>query len=386
MCPPTWSVISRARASRPPSPRLRRRAEAILMVRSRRRRRLEPWPRALAILRNAAFCAAPQDEVLCLSRRAVLTLAGAPLLANVRRAAAQTWPDRPVRLVVGFPAGGSVDIFARIVAHSLQEQLGQPFVIENRPGASGNLATEAVARAVADGYTLLAVGVNNATNVALYDNLKFDFLRDIVPIASTVRGVGVLVVNPAVPAGSVAEFIAQAKANPGKINMGSSGTGTPQHLYGELFMQMTGVSMVHVPYRGTPQSLTGLIAGEVQAIFDTLSTSTEHIKSGRLRALGVTSARRTDALPDTPALSEAVTGYEATSWQGLGAPKGTPAEIVERLARTVNVAITNATVKTRTGAIGYSVFPSSQAEFRQHIADETAKWSKVIRKAGIRLN
>jgi tripartite-type tricarboxylate transporter receptor subunit TctC len=321
---------------------------------------------------------------VALSRRAVLTLAGAPLLAH--RAAAQTYPDRPVRLVVGFPAGGSVDIFARLIAQSLSEQFGQPFVIENRPGASGNLATEAVARSTPDGYTLLAVGVNNATNATLYDNLKFDFLRDIVPIASTVRGVGVLVVDPAVPAGSVAGFIAHAKAHPGKINMGSSGTGTPQHLYGELFMQMTGVGMVHVPYRGTPQSLTGLIAGEVQAIFDTLSTSIEHIKSGRLRALGVTSARRTDALPDTPALSETVPGYEATSWQGLGTPKGTPAEIVERLGRAVNAALADATVKARIEATGYSVFPSSQAAFRQHIADETAKWGKVIRTAAIRLN
>src|SRR4051794_17180118 len=187
---------------------------------------------------------------MALSRRAFLSLAAAALPASARVAAAQTWPDRPVRVIVGFPAGGSVDIFARIVAQSLSEQFGQPFVIENRAGASGNIAAEAAARAAPDGYTLLAVGVNNATNAALYDNLKLDFLRDIVPIASTVRGVGVLVVNPALPAASIDEFIAHAKANPGKINMASSGTGTPQHLYGELFMQLTGVSMVHVPYRG----------------------------------------------------------------------------------------------------------------------------------------
>jgi len=304
----------------------------------------------------------------------------------VRRAAAQTWPDRPVRLVVGFPAGGSVDIFARIIAQSLSEQFGQPFVIENRPGASGNLATEAVARSTPDGYTLLAVGVNNATNAALYDNLKIDFLRDIMPIASTVRGVGVLVVSPALPVASIDEFIAHANANPGKINMGSSGTGTPQHLYGELFMQMTGVSMVHVPYRGSPQSLTGLLAGGVHAMFDTLSTSIEHIKSGRLRALGGTSATRAQALPETPALSEAVPGYEATSWQGIGAPKGTPAEIVERLNRAINTALADATVKARIEATGYSVLATSPAEFRQHIADETAKWGKVIRTAGIHLN
>jgi len=323
---------------------------------------------------------------MALSRRALLALAGTPLLASPRDASAQTWPDRPVRVVVGFPAGGSVDIFARLVAQSLSEQLGQAFVIENRPGASGNIGTEAVVRAAPDGYTLLAVGVNNATNAALYDNLKFDFLRDIVPIASTVRGVGVLVVNPAVPAMSVPQFIAYAKANPGKINMGSSGTGTPQHLYGELFMQVTGVSMVHVPYRGSPQSLTGLLTGEIQAMFDTLSTSIEHIKAGRLRALGVTSAQRTEALPDTPALSETVTGYEATSWQGIGAPKGTPAEIIEKLARAINVALADATVKARIEATGYAPFTSSPAEFRKHIADETEKWGKVIRTAGIRLN
>jgi tripartite-type tricarboxylate transporter receptor subunit TctC len=321
-----------------------------------------------------------------MSRRAFFSLTAAAFGLTVRTAAAQTYPDRTVRVVVGFPAGGSVDIFARIVAQSLSEQLGHAFIIENRPGASGNIAAEAAARAAPDGYTLLAVGVNNATNAALYDNLKIDFLRDIVPIASTVRGVGVLVVNPTLPAESIDEFIAYAKANPGKINMGSSGTGTPQHLYGELFMQLTGVSMVHVPYRGSPQSLTGLLAGEVQAMFDTLSTSIEHIKSGRLRALGVTSAKRTEALPDTPALGEVVPGYEATSWQGIGAPKGTPGEIVEKLNRAINTALADAPVKARIEATGYSTFATTPAEFRRHIADETAKWAKVIHTANIHLN
>jgi len=322
---------------------------------------------------------------MTLSRRHILSLA-AVLPALTRNAAAQSYPERPVRVVVGFPAGGSVDIFARLVAQSLSEQFGQAFVIENRPGASGNIAAEAVTRAAPDGYTLLAVGVNNATNAALYDNLKFDFLREILPVASTVRGVGVLVLNPAVPATTTAEFIAYAKANPGKINMGSSGTGTPQHLYGELFMQMTGVSMLHVPYRGSPQSLTGLLAGEVHAMFDTLSTSIEHIKAGRLRGLGVTSAARVESLPAVPALSEAVPGYEATSWQGFGVPKGTPAEIVERLSRAINAALADATVKARIEATGYSPFVTSPAEFRQHIADETAKWGKVIRAANIHPN
>ena len=324
---------------------------------------------------------------MTLSRRSLLALAGTPLLASARSASAQTWPDRPVRVIVGFPAGGSVDIFVRIVAQSLSEQLGQPFVIENRPGASGNIGTEAVVRSAPDGYTLLAIGVTNATGAALYDNLKFDFLRDIVPIASTVRGVGVLVVNPALPVTTIGEFIAYARANPGKINFTSSGPGTPQHLYGELFMQMTGVAMVHVPYRGSPQSLTGLLAGEVQAMFDTLSTSIEHIKTGRLRALGVTSAQRAEALPDTPALSEVVPGYEAAAWQGFGAPKDTPLEIVEKLSRAINAALANPAVKARIEATGYSTFATaSPAEFRAHIADETAKWGKVIRTAGIRLN
>jgi len=321
---------------------------------------------------------------MAISRRALLLSAGA--LAGARNAAAQSYPDRPVRVVVGFPAGGSVDIFARLIAQSLSEQFGQQFVIENRPGASGNIGTEAVTRAAPDGYTLLAVGVNNATNAALYDNPRFDFLRDIVPIASTARGVGVLVVNPAFPAANIGEFIAYAKANPGKINMASSGTGTPQHLYGELFMQMTGVNMLHVPYRGSPASLAGLLAGDVQAMFDTLSTSIEHIKAGRLRALGVTSAKRAEALPDTPALSEAVPGYEATSWLGFGAPKGTPVEIVETLNRAINAALGDVTVRARIAATGYSPFVSSPAEFRAHIAAETAKWGKVIRTAGIHLN
>ena len=362
------------------------------MVRSARRARLEPWPGALGVLRDASLRSAPQDEDRCFlrrmkfSRRHVLSLAAAAVPALARGAAAQTYPDRPVRVVVGFPAGGSVDIFARLITQSLSEQFGQPFVIENRAGASGNIATEAVTRATPDGYTLLAVGVNNATNAALYDNLKFDFLRDIVPIASTVRGVGVLVVNPAVPATTLVEFIAYAKANPGKINMTSSGTGTPQHLYGELFMQLTGIRMVHVPYRGSPQSLTGLLAGEVQAMFDTLSTSIEHIKAGRLRALGVTSAQRTDALPDVPALSEAVPGYEATSWQGFAAPKDTPLDIVEKLSRTINAALADATVKSRIEATGYAPFMTSPAEFRRHIAAETAKWGTVIRAANIHLN
>ena len=262
---------------------------------------------------------------MALSRRAVLALAGTPLLASARNASAQTWPDRPVRVIVGFPAGGSVDIFVRIVAQSLSEQLGQPFVIENRPGASGNIGTEAVVRSAPDGYTLLAVGVTNATGAALYDNLKFDFLRDIVPIASTVRGVGVLVVNPALPA-TTHRGVHRATREPTPARSTSPRPDPERRstFTGELFMQMTGVAMVHVPYRGSPQSLTGLIAGEVQAMFDTLSTSIEHIKAGRLRALGVTSATADRGPARHARVERSRAGLRGDELAGFGAPKDTP--------------------------------------------------------------
>jgi tripartite-type tricarboxylate transporter receptor subunit TctC len=322
------------------------------------------------------------------SRRRFLRLAaGAAVLPTaVRIARADNYPTRPIRWVVGFGAGTSVDIFARLIGQFLSERLGQPLVIENRPGAGGNIATEAVVRAAPDGYTLLDITSANVWNATIYDNLSYNFIRDIAPIAGTVRGLGVMEMIPSFPANTVPEFIAYAKANPGKISFACSGVGTPQHLYGELFKMMAGIEMTHVPYRGSPQSLTGLFGGERQVIFDTLATSIEHIKAGRLRALAVTSATRSAQLPDVPTVGEFLSGYEATSWQGLGAPKGTPAEIIERLSREASAAIADPTLKSRIENLGYATFPIVTAELTRFIADETEKWAKVIRAANIKAN
>lgn len=325
---------------------------------------------------------------MALSRRQLfdLTLGAVLLPASPRIAWAETYPARPVRLVIGFGAGSSPDIFTRLMAQWLSERLGQPFIVENRPGAGGNIGTEQVVRATPDGYTLLLMTSANIWNVSLYDNLSFNFLHDIVPIAGLVRGLGVMEVGPSFPAKNVTEFIAYAKANPGKINMGSSGVGSPQHLYGELFKMMTGVNLVHVPYRGPPQSLTALFAGEIQVMFDTLSTSIEHIRAARLRALAVTSAARSDLLPDVPTVGEFVPGYEATSWQGVGAPTGTPAGIVDTLNREINAGLADGKLKAKIEALGYSVFPNTSAGLGSFMAAETDKWSQVIRTAGIRAN
>ena len=322
------------------------------------------------------------------SRRRFLRLAaGAAVLPTASRVArAGNYPTRPIRWIVGFGAGTSVDIFARLIGQFLSERLGQPLVIENRPGAGGNIATEAVVRAAPDGYTLLDITSANVWNATIYDNLSYNFIRDIAPIAGTVRGLGVMEVIPSFPAKTVPEFIAYAKANPGRISFASSGVGTPQHLYGELFKMMTGIEMTHVPYRGSPQSLTGLFGGETQVIFDTLATSIEHIKAGRLRALAVTSASRSEQLPDVPTIGEFLSGYEATSWQGLGAPKGTPVEIIERLSGEASAAIADATLKSRIENLGYATFPIAAAELTRFIADETEKWAKVIRAANIKAN
>jgi tripartite-type tricarboxylate transporter receptor subunit TctC len=322
------------------------------------------------------------------SRRRFLRLAaGAAVLPTAPRIArADNYPTRPIRWIVGFGAGTSVDIFARLIGQFLSERLGQPLVIENRPGAGGNIATEAVVRAAPDGYTLLDITSDNVWNATIYDNLSYNFIRDIAPIAGTVRGLGVMEVLPSFPARTVPEFIAYAKANPGKISFASSGVGTPQHLYGELFKMMAGIEMTHVPYRGSPQSLTGLFGGETQVIFDTLATSIEHIKAGRLRALAVTSATRSGQLPDVPIVGEFLSGYEATSWQGLGAPKGTPVEIIERLSREASAAIADATLKSRIENLGYATFPILTAELTGFIADDTGKWAKVIRAANIKAN
>jgi tripartite-type tricarboxylate transporter receptor subunit TctC len=323
---------------------------------------------------------------MALSRRQLLTAGALLLPASPRIARAESYPARPVRWIIGFSAGSSPDIFTRLMAQWLSERLGQPFIVENRPGAGSNIGTEQVVRATPDGYTLLLMTSANVWNATLYDNLSFNFLRDIVPIAGVVRGLGVMEVGPSFPAKNVTEFIAYAKANPGKINMGSSGVGSPQHLYGELFKMMTGVNLVHVPYRGPPQSLTALFAGEIQVMFDTLSTSIEHIKAGRLRALAVTSAARSDLLPDIPAIGEFAPGYEATSWLGLGAPKNTPTEIIDRLNKEVNAGLADPTLKARMESVGYSTFASSVAEFGRFVGDDTQKWSKVIRAANIKAN
>ena len=321
-----------------------------------------------------------------LPRRRLLHLAaGATALTALPQIArAQTYPARPVHLIIGFAAGTSPDIFTRLTAQWLSQRLGQAFVVENRVGAGSNVATEVVARSAPDGYTLLLVSVTNAINATLYDKLNFNFIRDITPIASTVRGPGVMEVNLSFPAATVPEFIAYAKANPGKINMGSAGNGTPQHLYGELFEMLAGVNLVHVPYRGSPQALIGLFAGEVNVLFDTLSTSLEHVKAGKLRALGVTSAARSELLPDVPTIGEFVPGYDATRWQGIGAPKNTPTEVVEKLHGEINAALTDPAFKARVAELGYAVFPTSQAEFGNFIAADTEKWGRVIKTANIK--
>ena len=321
-----------------------------------------------------------------LPRRKFLHLAaGAAAFPVVSRIAkAQTYPARSVRLIVGVPAGGPPDILARIVGQWLSERLGEPFVVENRPGAGTNIATDAVVRAPADGYTLLQVTSSNAWNASLYDKLNFNFIRDIAPVASIYRSTGVMEVNPTFPAKTVPEFIAYAKANPGKVNMASSGTGNLTHVSGELFKMMAGVDIVHVPYRGTPSALTALFAGDVQVMFDLLATSIEHIKIGKLRALAVTTPTRSELLPDIPTVGEFVPGYDASGWQGIGAPRHTPTEIVDKLNREINAGLADPKVRARLANLGGLVLSGSPADFGKFIADETEKWGKVIRAANIK--
>jgi tripartite-type tricarboxylate transporter receptor subunit TctC len=321
-----------------------------------------------------------------LPRRQFLHLAaGATALPAMSRVArAQAYPTRPVRIIVGVPAGGSPDIVARIMGQWLSERLGQPFIVENRPGAGTNIATEAVVRAPADGYTILQVTLSNAYNGALYAKLNFDFIRDIAPVASIYRSTGVMVVNTTFPAKTVPEFIAYAKANAGKVNMASSGTGNLSHVSGELFKMMAGVDLVHVPYRGTPSALTALFAGDVQVMFELLATSVEHIKVGKLRALAVTTAMRSELLPAIPTLAESVPGYEAGGWQGIGAPRNTPAEIVGKLNMEINAALADPKIKVQLANLGGAALALSPTEFGKFIADETEKWGKVIRAANIK--
>jgi tripartite-type tricarboxylate transporter receptor subunit TctC len=311
--------------------------------------------------------------------------AGAAALPAVSRLArAQAYPTRPVRLIVPFAPAGASDITARLIGQWLSERLGQQFVIDNRPGGGGNIGTEAVVRAPADGYTLLMVGSANASNATFYDKLNFNFIRDIAPVAGVFRGPYVMVVNPSVPASTVPEFIAYAKATPRKVNMASSGIGAVPHVAGELFKMMAGIDMVHVPYRGGGPALTDLLAGQVQVYFPTTVASIGYIRTGRLRALAVTAATRSDALPDIPTVGESLPGYEASTFYGVGAPKVTPAEIVDKLNKEVNAALDDPKMKARLADLGGVALPGSPAEFGKLIADETEKWAKVIKFAGIK--
>jgi tripartite-type tricarboxylate transporter receptor subunit TctC len=321
-----------------------------------------------------------------LLRRQFLQLAGAAAAAPAlpQFALASNYPTRPVRLVVGFPPGGSLDFVARQMGQWLSERLGQPFIIENRPGAGSNVAAEAVVRASPDGHTLLLVFSANAINATLYDKLNFDFIRDIAPVASILRVPNIMVVNPLVPANTVPEFIAYAKANPGKVNFGTGGIGSPAHVAGELFKMLTDTNMVHVPYRGAAPAVIDLLGGRVQVMFATVPPSMASVRAGKLRALGVTTATRSNAFPDIPALNEFVPGYEASSWYGMGAPRNTPAEIVEKLNREINAALADSKMNTQLADLGGTTFALTPAGFRQFIAEEIQKWGKVVKFAGIK--
>ena len=329
----------------------------------------------------------PEEGALTLPRRQFLYLvaAGAAALPAASRVAwAQTYPSQPVRVIVGFAAGGPNDILARLIGQWLSERLGQPFVIENRLGAGSNIATEAVVRAPPDGYTLLLVGSPNAINATLYDKLNFNFVRDIAPVASFIRGALVMVVHPSVPAQTVPEFVAYAKANPGKLSYGSGGVGGITHITPELFKMMTGVNMVHVPYRGVAPALTDLLGGQVQVLFTNPAQTIEYIRAGKLRALAITTATRSEALPDIPTVDEFVPGYEASSIFGFGAPKNTPAEIIDKLNKEINAGLADPKIKARLADLDGTVLVGSPADFGKLIAEETEKWAKVIRSADIK--
>jgi tripartite-type tricarboxylate transporter receptor subunit TctC len=315
-------------------------------------------------------------------RKFLATLGGAAALPAVSRIArAQAYPSRPVRIIVPFPAGQATDTIARLMGQSLSERLGQPFVIENRTGAGGNIGTESVVRTTPDGYTLLLVGVSNAINATLYKKLNFNFIREIAPVVSIGGVPYVMVINPSVPAKTVPEFIAYAKANPGKINMGSSGSGSVSHVFGELFKGMTGINLVHVPYRGG--YVPDLLSGQVQIVFGTISSCIQYIRSGMLRALAVTTATRSDVLPDIPTLAEFVLGYEASQWYGVGAPKDTPAEVIDKLNKEINAAAADPLIKARLAGLGVDPMSMTSAAFGKFIADETEKWGNVIRSLNI---
>jgi tripartite-type tricarboxylate transporter receptor subunit TctC len=317
-----------------------------------------------------------------LKRGAVVASAAA---VSPRLAVALDYPSRPVRIIVGFSAGSGLDICARLIGQWLSKRLGQPFIIENKLGAGSNLATETVVNAAADGYTLLTVSSAAFTNATLYDNLSFNFIRDIAPVASLTRGAFVMVVNPSFPAKTVSDFIAYAKAHPGKTTMASGGTGTPAHVAGELFKIMAGVDLVHVPYRGDPPALADLIGGQVNINFSTIAGSISFIKTGKLRALAVTTSERSEALPDVPTVSETVPGYEASFWNGMGAPKATPAPILELLNKEINAGLADPEIRTRLADLGIAPAPMTTAQYGKFFVEQTEKWGKVIRAAKIKL-
>jgi len=321
-------------------------------------------------------------------RRRFLQLAtGATALPAISTfARAQAYPTRPVRLVLGYTPGGSADLTGRLMGQWLSERLGQPFVIENRPGGGTNIATEAVIRAPPDGYTLLLVAPANAINATLYDKLNFNFLRDSEPVAGIIRFPNVVVVNPSVPVKSIPELIAYAKANPGKLNMASSGNGSTIHMSGELFKMLTGVDMVHVPYRGGAPALTDLIAGQVHVMFDNIPTCAEHVKSGKLRGLAVTSTTRSAVLPDLPTVADFLPGYEASAWYGIAAPKGTPPEIIELLNKETNAVLADPRAKARFADVGAFLLPGSVADFTKLLENETDKWGKVVKFSGAKVD
>ena len=325
-------------------------------------------------------------RTLKIARRRLLKFGGAAATAVLlpRLAAALDYPARPVRILCGYPAGGAADTVARLIAQALSQRLNQQFIVENRPGANTNIATEAVVEAAPDGYTLLLITTSNATNAGMYAHLNFDFLRDIAPVAGVVRVANVMEVNPGVPARTVPEFIAYAKANPGKVNMASGGIGSTPHLAGALFEMMAGVDLVHVPYHGDAPALIDMVGGRVQVIFDLTSASIGFIKAGKLRALAVTSATPSPALPGVPTVGEFLPGYEATSFQGLGAPRNTPKEIIDKLNRETNAALADASFQARLAALGGVALPGSPDDFAKLVAAETEKWTKVIKFAGIK--
>jgi len=319
-------------------------------------------------------------------RRDFIKLVGGTLVLSAGLARGQSYPSRPVRLVVGFPPGGTTDIVARVLGQWLSERLSAPFVIENRPGAGTNVATETVVRAPADGHTLLVVTPANAINTSFYDKLDFDFERDMTPVASLIRSPYVLEVFPDFPAKTVSELIAYAKANPGKIDVASFGTGTASHLSAEMFKMMAGVQMQHVPYKGSAPMVTDLLGGQVQVAFDNLPASIEHIKAGRLRALAVTTAKRSETMPDVPTLGEFLPGYETSSWLAIGAPSKTPNEVIVTLNREINAGLIDPKVKAKLADLGATVLPGSPVDSARLIADETEKWRKVVSFAGLKSN